>query len=82
MKPPVETEDARPQAPSEPLAHPPRGLLGLILWPLQAAIGLGLRLFASFVAGVLAALFGARATPPPQEDPPPKKEGEPGESGR
>lgn len=61
------------QPPPSTELGPPRGLLGLLLWPLQAAISLALRLFASFVAGVLSALLpGKRKDPdPPPPDPPP-----------
>lgn len=47
----------------------PRGLLGLLLWPLTAAITLGLRLFSGFVAGVLGALLPGRKAPPPEDGP-------------
>ena len=36
---------------------PPSGLLALILLPLQAFLGIGLRLFSSLVSGILSAVF-------------------------
>ena len=36
----------------------PGGLLGLLLWPLQAALGFGLQLAGNLIAGILSGLLG------------------------
>ena len=46
----------------------PGGLLGLLLWPLRAAISLALQVFAAFVKGVLGAIFPALRHEPEQPD--------------
>lgn len=43
-----------PEAPPPP---PPSGLLALILLPLQAVLGVGLKLFAALVEGILGAFI-------------------------
>lgn len=69
MKPPVEPpQRPPPEPPQNELEERPRGLLGLILWPLQFAISAGLRLFAALVSGVLSALLGK--TPPAEKKEP------------
>lgn len=48
-----------------PKDEPPGGLLGLLLWPLQAAITAGLALFTALVNGILGALIPKK---PDQDD--------------
>ncbi len=60
--------DVQPAGPTSPQApggdsaelEAPGGLLGLLLWPLRAAISLGLQIFAAFVNGVLGAFLPGR----------------------
>ncbi len=56
---PTPRRPAGPPAPDTDLDQP-GGLLGLLLWPLRAAISLALSVFAAFVAGVLRALLPGR----------------------
>mgnify|MGYP000851866371 CR=1 FL=1 len=70
MKPPAEGPPERPperspeRPPEHELAERPRGLLGLLLWPLQVAIATGLRLFAALVSGILSAFLPAEKKEP------------------
>lgn len=50
---------------------PPSGLLGLILWPLQAGIVWGLGLFTLLLQGIFGALLPpSSTTEDPPKDPP------------
>lgn len=60
---PAPAPDAPPEQPAGADLDEPRGLLGLLLWPLRAAIELGLLLFAAFVSGVLGALIPGLRSP-------------------
>lgn len=44
----------------------PGGLLGLLLWPIQAAIAAGLGIFTALINGILGAFLPRR--PAPDED--------------
>jgi len=43
-------------------AESPGGLLGLLLWPLQAALAFGLQLAGGLISGILASLLGRTGT--------------------
>lgn len=71
---PTEVElrrDADAPAPESPAElEQPGGLLGLLLWPMRAAISLALKAFAALVQGVLGAFLPASRKPDEPDDGP------------